>query len=101
MGQVAGRWTMTVSVEVDAATSWGALASEFNDTVERIRDCQGRSVRPAGEVWHQQVHNKGREASPVSSQAVASPALADASRLATAMNEMSLLFRRKWRAAPQ
>ena len=85
MGQVAGG-DMTVQVEVDSRDELGALASEFNDTVERIRELIRQVSQTAGEV-HQQ-SQQVESISSESSQAVASQR-SQIEQVATAMNEMS------------
>lgn len=85
MGQVAGG-DMTVQVEVDSRDELGELASEFNDTVERIRELIRQVSQTAGEV-HQQ-SQQVESISAESSQAVASQRL-QIEQVATAMNEMS------------
>lgn len=85
MGQVAGG-DMTVQVEVDSRDELGELASEFNDTVERIRELIRQVSQTAGEV-HQQ-SQQVESISSESSQAVASQRL-QIEQVATAMNEMS------------
>lgn len=85
MGQVAGG-DMTVQIEVDSRDELGALASEFNDTVERIRELIRQVSQTAGEV-HQQ-SQQVESISSESSQAVASQRL-QIEQVATAMNEMS------------
>lgn len=85
MGQVAGG-DMTVQVEVDSRDELGALASEFNDTVERIRELIRQVSQTAGEV-HQQ-SQQVESISAESSQAVASQR-SQIEQVATAMNEMS------------
>lgn len=85
MGQVAGG-DMTVQVEVDSRDELGTLASEFNDTVERIRELIRQVSHTAGEV-HQQ-SQQVESISSESSQAVASQR-SQIEQVATAMNEMS------------
>ncbi|KAA0695804.1 methyl-accepting chemotaxis protein [Halopseudomonas laoshanensis] len=85
MGQVAGG-DMTVQVEVDSRDELGALASEFNDTVERIRELIRQVSQTAGEV-HQQ-SQQVESISSESSHAVASQR-SQIEQVATAMNEMS------------
>ena len=85
MSQVAGG-DMTVQVEVDSRDELGTLASEFNDTVERIRELIRQVSQTAGEV-HQQ-SQQVESISSESSQAVASQR-SQIEQVATAMNEMS------------
>ncbi|MFT6464165.1 MAG: methyl-accepting chemotaxis protein [Halopseudomonas sp.] len=85
MGHVAGG-DMTVQVEVDSRDELGALASEFNDTVERIRELIRQVSQTAGEV-HQQ-SQQVESISSESSHAVASQR-SQIEQVATAMNEMS------------
>ncbi|WP_022964063.1 methyl-accepting chemotaxis protein [Halopseudomonas pelagia] len=85
MGQVADG-DMTVQVEVDSRDELGTLASEFNDTVERIRELIRQVSQTAGEV-HQQ-SQQVESISSESSQAVASQR-SQIEQVATAMNEMS------------
>jgi len=85
MGQVADG-DMTVHVEVDSRDELGALASDFNDTVRRIRDLITRVSQTAGQVdqQSQQVERISGE----SSRAVASQR-SQIEQVATAMNEMA------------
>ncbi|PCC98453.1 methyl-accepting chemotaxis protein [Halopseudomonas pelagia] len=85
MGQVAGG-DMTVQVEVDSRDELGVLASEFNDTVERIRELIRQVSQTAGEV--QQQSQQVESISSESSHAVASQR-SQIEQVATAMNEMS------------
>jgi methyl-accepting chemotaxis protein len=85
MGQVADG-DMTVHVEVDSRDELGALATDFNDTVRRIRDLITRVSQTAGQVdqQSQQVERISGE----SSRAVASQR-SQIEQVATAMNEMA------------
>ncbi|GGC85805.1 methyl-accepting chemotaxis protein [Halopseudomonas salina] len=85
MGQVADG-DMTVHVEVDSRDELGALATDFNHTVRRIRDLITQVSQTAGQVdqQSQQVETISGE----SSRAVASQR-SQIEQVATAMNEMS------------
>jgi len=85
MSQVAGG-DMTVQVEVDSSDELGALASELNDTVARIRELIRQVSQTATQV-HQQ-SQQVEQISSESSHAVASQR-SQIEQVATAMNEMS------------
>ncbi|WP_321351086.1 methyl-accepting chemotaxis protein [Halopseudomonas oceani] len=85
MGQVA-RGDMTVQVEVDSRDELGALAADFNNTVQRVRELIRQVSDTSGQVQEQssQVEHIATE----SSQAVASQR-SQIEQVATAMNEMA------------
>ena len=85
MGQVAGG-DMTVQVEVDSKDELGALAADFNNTVQRVRELIRQVSDTSGQVQEQssQVEHIASE----SSQAVASQR-SQIEQVATAMNEMA------------
>lgn len=85
MGKVAAG-DMTVQVEVDSRDELGTLASEFNDTVERIRELIRQVSQTAAQV--EQQSQQVQSISSESSQAVASQR-SQIEQVATAMNEMS------------
>ncbi|WP_341706603.1 methyl-accepting chemotaxis protein [Halopseudomonas sp.] len=85
MGQVAGG-DMTVQVVVDSRDELGALAADFNNTVQRVRELIRQVSTTSGQVQEQssQVEHIATE----SSQAVASQR-SQIEQVATAMNEMA------------
>ncbi|MEL0166910.1 MAG: methyl-accepting chemotaxis protein [Pseudomonadaceae bacterium] len=85
MGQVAGG-DMTVQVVVDSRDELGALAADFNNTVQRVRELIRQVSTTSGQVQEQssQVERIAAE----SSQAVASQR-SQIEQVATAMNEMA------------
>lgn len=85
MGQVAGG-DMTVQVVVDSRDELGALAADFNNTVQRVRELIRQVSMTSGQVQEQssQVERIAAE----SSQAVASQR-SQIEQVATAMNEMA------------
>jgi len=85
MGQVANG-DMTVRVEVESKDELGALAGEFNETVQRIRGLIQQVSQTSGLVQEQsqQVENISSE----SSSAVAAQR-SQIEQVATAMNEMA------------
>ena len=85
MGQVA-RGDMTVQVEVDSRDELGALASDFNNTVLRVRELIQQVSATSGQVQGQS--REVEQISAESSQSVAAQR-SQIEQVATAMNEMA------------
>ena len=85
MGQVA-RGDMTVQVEVDSRDELGALASDFNNTVLRVRELIQQVSVTSGQVQGQS--REVEQISAESSQSVAAQR-SQIEQVATAMNEMA------------